>query len=108
MELPKGWVESSIAKIAYVLQGYVFPKDRQGKSSGKYPVYKVGDISNSLQQGDVYLTSSKNYIDDDDLLNLKAKLLPAKTVGSLLTYFQYLSFSLMERSLLEIYLLILL
>ncbi len=80
MELPKGWVESSIAKIAYVLQGYVFPKDRQGKSSGKYPVYKVGDISNSLQQGDVYLTSSKNYIDDDDLLNLKAKLLPAKTV----------------------------
>jgi type I restriction enzyme S subunit len=73
------WDVKPLGKIAEVLQGFGFPEKHQGKTEGKYPFYKVSDISNSLQKGEHLIKESANYIYDDTLKTLKAKLIP---VGS--------------------------
>lgn len=73
------WEEKPLKKIAEVLPGFGFPEKYQGKISGKYPFYKVSDISNSLQSEEYFIKSSANYIDDTTLKILRARPLPVGT-----------------------------
>lgn len=73
------WETKPLSEIADVLQGYGFPEKHQGKTSGKYPFYKVSDISNALASGSFFIEHSANYVDDLDLKALKAKTVPKGT-----------------------------
>lgn len=59
-----------------VLQGYGFPEALQGKSNGKYPFCKVSDISRAVAENGSLLAEATNYVGDDELLKLRAKLIP--------------------------------
>lgn len=80
MEERVGWVECSLSDIAVVLPGFGFPKILQGKTKGKYPFYKVGDISKNVQAGNEVLRFCDNYIDDEELNKIKGELLAANTI----------------------------
>ena len=69
-----------LGEIVDFYSGFGFPKNLQGKRFGKYPFYKVGDISQNVQKGYSYLTLCDNYIDDVDLSTLKGILLPESTL----------------------------
>lgn len=73
------WEAKRLGEIADVLQGYGFPDKFQGKTSGKFPFYKVSDISNALASGTHFIDSSANYIDEDALAALRAKTVPSGT-----------------------------
>jgi len=70
------WESKPIAKVCYVLQGYGFPEVLQGKSKGKYPFCKVSDVSRAVAENGGLLAEATNYVGDDELLKLKAKLIP--------------------------------
>ena len=78
--LPEGWVWVRLGEIAEIYTGYGFPKNLQGKERGKYPFFKVGDISKNVVLGYKFLEFCENYIDDDDLNKLKAKPYPKGTI----------------------------
>lgn len=69
-----------LGDVCDIYSGSVFPLEMQGKKEGKYPFYKVGDISKAVTSGYVYLLSCDNHIDDDDVKSLNAKILPKNTV----------------------------
>lgn len=73
------WNSSTLKDIADVVQGYGFPERLQGKHVGKYPFIKVGDISYAYNQGDLSIKSASNYIDDKELIELKATAIKAGT-----------------------------
>ena len=73
------WEDTLLGKVAEVLQGYGFPERYQGKKEGRYPFYKVSDISNSSQKDECYIYEAANYIDQDILDELRAKPVPAGT-----------------------------
>jgi type I restriction enzyme S subunit len=60
--------------------GYGFPVDLQGKTSGHYPFAKVGDISRCGRSESSVLSSADHYVDDEDLVKLKAKPVPPGSV----------------------------
>ena len=60
--------------------GIGFPMVYQGKTAGKYPFYKVGDISKNVQLGNSYLKECDNYVDDDTLNKLRGVLIPANSI----------------------------
>ena len=72
----KEWVEKPLAKVCDVLQGFGFPEVLQGKNEGKYPFCKVSDISRAVAEKGGILSEATNYIGDDELLKLRAKLIP--------------------------------
>ena len=76
----KEWEEKKLGEVAIVFQGYGFPEKMQGKGEGKYPFIKVGDISTITNKGRKYINESANYVDDDDIKELKAKPLQKGTV----------------------------
>ncbi|MEZ9082496.1 restriction endonuclease subunit S [Vibrio harveyi] len=80
-ELPKGWIKATISEFARVESGVGFPKKYQGLNTKEIPVYKVGDISKSVQAGKPSLYESSNYVDESVRLAMKGKLYP---VGSTL------------------------
>ncbi|MEZ8946212.1 restriction endonuclease subunit S [Vibrio sp. 10N.247.311.12] len=80
-ELPKGWVSSVVSDLAKVESGVGFPKKHQGMETKDIPVYKVGDISRSVQAGKSSLSESSNYVDETVRLAMKGKLYP---IGSTL------------------------
>jgi len=71
------WEKKKLGDIGNVLQGYGFPEKLQGKTEGRYPFYKVSDISNAVQSGNNFIYLSNNYIDEDVLTDLKAKTIPS-------------------------------
>lgn len=73
------WDEALLGDIAYVFQGFGFPERMQGKHEGKYPFYKVSDISNTVMNGNMFIDEAFNYIDDDDVAVLKAEHIPIGT-----------------------------
>lgn len=73
----KEWDQNSLAKVCNVLQGYGFPEAFQGKSIGNYPFCKVSDISRAVSENAGLLSEASNCIDDEDILKLKAKVVPA-------------------------------
>ncbi|MEU6544093.1 restriction endonuclease subunit S [Streptomyces sp. NPDC046859] len=66
--------------VAEIRSGVGFPNHLQGRTEGKYPFAKVGDISKLARSGASNLHGASNYIDDTDLAQLKAKPFPAGTV----------------------------
>lgn len=73
------WVSGRCGDIAKVLQGYGFPERHQGLLKGIYPFYKVSDISSAVEHGDKHLTKANNYINDDVLKEIGARLIPMGT-----------------------------
>ena len=73
------WTKGPLSRIGDVLQGYGFPEKYQGKSLGKYPFYKVSDISKAFQTGCNFISKAVNYIDDEELDILKIKTTPPGT-----------------------------
>ncbi len=70
----------NLATIAKILPGFGFPKKYQGRETGKYPFYKVGDISKTVQSGRKIMDDADNYIGDETLKEIKAKVIPQNTV----------------------------
>lgn len=70
------WESKPLAKVCNVLQGYGFPEALQGRSNGKYPFCKVSDISRAVAENGGLLAEATNYVGDDELLKLRAKLIP--------------------------------
>lgn len=73
------WEEGTISDIGTVLQGYGFPERYQGQQSGDFPFYKVSDISRSLGAGKTFLEEAANYVNENQLKELRAKPIPAGT-----------------------------
>jgi len=78
-ELPKGWSAVPMGEIATIVAGVGFPKDLQGQKEGNIPVFKVGDISKAWRSGHIRLVTSPNYLTEEEVSSIKAKLLPAAT-----------------------------
>ncbi|MEB2308037.1 MAG: restriction endonuclease subunit S [Candidatus Brocadiaceae bacterium] len=79
-KLPPSWEVVKLGDVCEIFQGYGFPIIMQRKSKGKFPFYKVGDISRNVLSGNQYLEYCENYIDDEELQKLKAKPYPKKTI----------------------------
>jgi Type I restriction modification DNA specificity domain len=73
-----GWAERELAEITTFASGYSFPPTRQGKAIGRWPYFKVSDM-NSVGN-EMRMIHSQNWIDEDDLRAMKAKIWPAGTV----------------------------
>ena len=50
-------------------------KKFQGKTHGKYPFYKVGDISRTVRDGRTRLEGSDHYIDEEEVYVIKGSIL---------------------------------
>lgn len=73
------WEDGIISDIGIVLQGYGFPERYQGQQSGDFPFYKVSDISRSLGEGKMFIEEAANYVNENQLKELRAKPIPAGT-----------------------------
>lgn len=69
-----------LGDVCSFFSGTGFPNAYQGQKTGKYPFYKVGDISKNVLLGNRELIFSDNYIDDDTVQAIKGTVLPPKTV----------------------------
>lgn len=70
----------NISEFCKIYTGTGFPMDFQGKKNGKYPFYKVSDISVSNTQQKIFLGNANNYIDELELSILKGNIIPAGTI----------------------------
>ena len=70
----------NISEFCKIYTGTGFPIEFQGKKNGKYPFYKVSDISVNNTQQKIFLDNANNYIDEFDLSILKGNLIPAGTI----------------------------
>lgn len=75
----KEWSLTKLCSIGTVFQGNGFPEIYQGRIKGKYPFYKVSDISASFQKGNCVIHSAANYIDDHELKIIRATIVPSGT-----------------------------
>lgn len=67
----------TIGAVGDVIAGIGFPERLQGRLRGKYPFFKVGDISRAWKAGSKYLVEAEHYVDDPDLTDLRATPIPA-------------------------------
>lgn len=79
-EFPRGWAKTKVGKVGKVYSGTGFPKKFQGQKTGKYPFFKVGDISKEVQKGKIYIDTADNHIDSDVAAKIKSKVLPAGAI----------------------------
>lgn len=70
----------NISEFCKIYTGTGFPIEFQGKKDGKYPFYKVSDISASNAQQKIFLGRANNYIDEFDVSMLKGNIIPAGTI----------------------------
>ena len=78
--LPEGWAWVKLADVADIFSGIGFPKKYQGETEGKFPFYKVRDISRAVQDGDIHLRQADHYVSQEVCETLKGKPLPADTI----------------------------
>lgn len=71
---------AKLGDVCSFFSGTGFPNIYQGQKTGKYPFYKVGDISKNVLLGNKKLVYSDNYIDDATVQAIKGIVLPPKTV----------------------------
>lgn len=69
-----------LGQVADLRAGVGFPIDLQGRTTGKYPLAKVGDISRSGRSGASVLNATDHYVEEADLGRLKAKPIPEGSV----------------------------
>lgn len=70
------WEVKRLGEVCNVFQGYGFPERLQGKRQGKYPFCKVSDITNAVSSAGGHIKEAVNYVDDEDVKQLRAKLIP--------------------------------
>lgn len=68
------WATATLGELSKVKSGVGFPKKYQGQSSGDYPVYKVGDISRAVTQGQGKLNAANHYVTTDEAAALKGAI----------------------------------
>jgi len=73
------WEVKRLGEVCDVLQGYGFPERLQGKQQGKYPFCKVSDITNAVSNAGGHIKKAVNYVDDEDVKELRAKPIPKGT-----------------------------
>ena len=78
MNFRKPWNSVRLEEIADVRAGSAFPIKYQGNSEGKYPFYKVSDMN--LSGNETLMHTSNNWVEEDTVKTLKAKLFPKDTV----------------------------
>ena len=71
---------AQLGEIADLQAGVGFPVNLQGRSSGDYPVAKVGDISRVGRSGEGVISAADHYIDEGDLARLRARPIPPGSV----------------------------
>ena len=71
---------AQLGEIAELQAGVGFPVDLQGRSSGDYPVAKVGDISRVGRSSEAVISAADHYIDEGDLARLRARPIPPGSV----------------------------
>ena len=69
-----------LGDVCTFFSGTGFPNRFQGKTSGKYPFYKVGDISKNVLLGNQTLKCCENYIDGDIIEEIRGTILPPQTI----------------------------
>lgn len=75
---PKGWQTVALSEVSSVGSGAGFPIADQGRDSGDYPFYKVGDMN--LPGNEEVMVSSRNYIDEVTRSRLRATAFPPGAV----------------------------
>ncbi len=73
-------MSSTLDEICKFYSGTGFPNKFQGKTNGKYPFVKVGDISRTVKKGNITLTKSQNYINNDVVNKINGKIVPKDTI----------------------------
>ena len=68
------WATATLGELSKVTSGVGFPKKYQGQSSGDYPVYKVGDVSRAVTQGQGKLSTANHYVTTDEAAVLKGAI----------------------------------
>lgn len=71
------WRNAALGDVCQLRAGSVFPPALQGKSVGNYPFVKVSDMN--LASNVVRIQDANNWVDDEDLRQLKAKPFPPGT-----------------------------
>lgn len=79
-ENPYGYPSVTLGEVCSFFSGTGFPNEYQGNQSGKYPFFKVGDISRNVQNGNKQLQDCDNYIDDDVVPQIHGAIIPEGTV----------------------------
>ena len=72
------WKTIRLEKIADIRAGSAFPIKYQGNIEGKYPFYKVSDMN--LTGNETLMRASNNWVEENTVKTLKAKLFPKDTV----------------------------
>ncbi len=75
-KIPKDWEVVKLKDISKVVSGFAFPLKYQGKRRGEYPFIKVNDLNFYSK----YVYGAENYIDMEDLKQLRAKIYPRDTI----------------------------
>ena len=74
------WNTGRCLDVARVLPGYGFPDKFQGHKKGRFPFYKVSDISRAIEEGNKYISKARNYIEPDVLEEIRGKPVPRGTI----------------------------
>mgnify|MGYP001564255781 CR=1 FL=1 len=77
--LPEGWTKIRLSDVGVFQGGSGFPLNAQGRTTGKYPFFKVSDFSNNGNQRT--LNRANHYIDDEDRRRIGARVFPAGTIA---------------------------
>ncbi|WP_335942629.1 restriction endonuclease subunit S [Fusobacterium polymorphum] len=77
-KIPDNWVWTRLGEISKLSGGSGFPEKYQGFLDKNIPFYKVGSLKNI--DDNFYIKNSENYIDEDILDKIKAKLFPENTI----------------------------
>jgi type I restriction enzyme S subunit len=70
----------SLGEIVTLQAGIGFPPALQGRKAGDYPFAKVGDISRQGRSGEPVLGGADHFVDEADVVTLRARLIPAGSV----------------------------
>lgn len=70
----------ALGDVVTLQAGTGFPPALQGRSDGDFPFAKVGDISRCGRSESSVLFTADHYVDQDDLAQLRAKLVPTGSV----------------------------
>ena len=71
---------TTLGEACRFYSGTGFPEIYQGISDGEFPFFKVGDISASVSEGNIYLEKCANYISSEVVNSIHGTIIPPDTV----------------------------